>query len=98
MSKLVTKPISDTVREACFTASVISHNLFDEIRTAKGNGTMAAHEKITALAIKFEGLYGNVGEWETFLDLINEKLPVDRQHCDWESFLLEFAKREMHNP
>ncbi|MDE3744000.1 hypothetical protein [Maribacter polysaccharolyticus] len=92
-----TQPSTDLLQNVSFTASVIAINLFEELHQVINNGVMATHERISLLAIKFEEKFGHITEWETFIDKLNKKLPKQDQYCDWESFLIEFAKRETKN-
>lgn len=73
--------------EVAFTASVISHNLFDEIM--QGRGCMAAHELIVRLALDFETEHCNVEEigWENFLE--------HKPQSDWEEYLIEYVKQKL---
>ena len=74
------------LKDAVFTASVISNNMFDELYSKCSNvGSMGVYELISNAAIKFETEFQHVKEWETFLDEQNFE-------GDWEEFVIKKTK------
>lgn len=74
------------VNPVATTASIISQNLFEEIRSAGRNGTMYAHHLISKFAEEFEKAHEQVKEdgWEDYC--------AAKGFSDWEECIVEFVK------
>ena len=77
------------VNPVATTASLISQNLFEEVRSAGRNGTMYAHHLISKFAEEFEKAHEQVKEdgWEDYC--------AENGFSDWEECIVEFVKNKI---